>query len=328
MNATLPPGRVDSAPLPTPLPGEHGALPFRAVRYEALGAPENPAVIVLGGISATRHVAAHRDDPSPGWWEAQVGPGRAVDTDRFRVVGVDYLGAELGRGDDVPSIGTCDQARAVAAALDALGVGRAHAVVGASYGGMVALAFASLFPERTERIAVVAAAHEPHPMATAVRSVQRGIVRLGLASGRADEGLALARALAMTTYRTAEEMTSRFDPAPLPAEGRARFPVEAYLEHCGRRYVESFTPERFLALSESIDLHRVDPAAVRVPATLVAVEGDAVAPAWQLRDLASRLGAPAALHVIESIYGHDAFLKETDAVATLLTLALGREQPT
>lgn len=272
-NGALPPGRTGQAALGHPYAGECGPLPFSHVHYETLGEAGLPAVVVLGGISATRHVAAHCEDPRPGWWQAQVGPARALDTERFQIVGVDYLGAELRPGDDVPRIGTADQARAVAAVLDALGIARLHAVVGSSYGGMVTLAFAALFPERVDRIVVLGAAHQPHPMATALRSVQRRIVRLGAEAGRTDEGLALARALAMTTYRTADEMAARFAPGPAWTEGEARFPVEEYLDRCGRRWVEAYTPERFLALSASIDLHHVEPERIAVPATLVALEG-------------------------------------------------------
>jgi homoserine O-acetyltransferase len=158
-----------------------------------------------------------------------------------------------------------------------------------------------------------------------VRSVQRRTVALSLASGCAAEGLALARALAMTTYRTAEEFATRFDAAPVLVADGVRFPVEDYLNHCGRRYAETFSPERFLCLSQSIDLHRIDPTSVRVPATVVAVEGDSIAPPWQVRELAARLGGSVVLREIESRYGHDAFLKEADIVSSILTHALQLE---
>lgn len=321
----LPPGRAGDAPLPAPFAGEHGPLPFRHARYEVVGNADEPAVVVLGGISATRHATAHRGDARPGWWQEQVGPGRAIDTDRFLVICVDYLGHELAPGDDVPRISTGDQARAVAAVLDALGIARVRAFVGASYGGMVALAFAACFPDRLDHLVVLGAAHEPHPMATALRTIQRQILRLGQSAGRTDEGLALARALAMTTYRTADEMAARFASAPEWSDGEARFPVESYLAACGWKYVESYTPGRFLALSESIDLHRVDPASIPVSATLVAFEGDAVCPPWQVRALAARLPASTEVHDVASMYGHDAFLKETQAVSAILTHALDPE---
>lgn len=326
-------GRVAAAapgaPLPRPLTGEHGLLPFETVAYEVAGRADLPAVAVLGGISATRHAAPHARDPRAGWWEEQAGPGRGIDTTRFRTVGIDYLGSTLQPGDAVPWVDTRDQARALAAALDDAGIERLHAVVGASYGGAVALAFGALFPERANRVVMIGAAHEPHPMATAVRAVQRRIVALGRAAGDARGALALARMLAMTTYRGAEEFAARFSAHAHTADGaevgEPHFPVEEYLEHQGARYAEQFTPERFVCLSRSMDLHRVGPAAVRVPTTLIAITGDAIAPPWQMRALAARLGGPAMLHEVPSRFGHDAFLKESAEIRAILIHALNEE---
>jgi homoserine O-acetyltransferase len=313
-----------SAPIPR-LRGTHQRLPFREVRFEAHGAADSPAVLALGGISASAHLAAHEENGQPGWWEPQVGPFRALDPRRLRVIGMDYLGEQLRAGEPVPLVDTRDQAHAAAAVLDALGIDRLHALVGASYGGMVALAFAECYPARVERLVVVSAAHQPHPMATAVRAVQRRIVRDGVRDGRPREALAVARALAMTTYRTDQEFADRFGAGWSVHEGAARFAVEDYLDHCGRRYAEAHTAERFLCLSQSIDLHRVEPEAVRVPTTLVAVRGDPIAPPWQVTELATRLGARTRLHEIRSTFGHDGFLKEEGAIAAILTHALETE---
>ncbi len=152
------------------------------VAFEVLGPEHAPAVVVLGGISADRHVA---DTPGrPGWWSRQVGPGRAVDPERFRVISIDWLGGAGGSTGPATSthwpqgasVSTADQARAVSAVLDALGVERAHAVIGASYGGMVGLRLAADAPERVGRVCALAAAHECHPLGTAVRGLQRSLV--------------------------------------------------------------------------------------------------------------------------------------------------------
>src|SRR5581483_10413445 len=107
-------------------------------------------------------------NPAPGWWNGVVGHGRAIDLDEYRVLGVEYV--DGGRGTDgrpVRVVTTHDQADVVIAALDAVGVERAYAVIGASYGGMVALALAERYPERLERLIAISAPHEPHPIATA-----------------------------------------------------------------------------------------------------------------------------------------------------------------
>lgn len=280
--------------------------------FEIHGPDSAPVVVVLGGISATRHVAAHDADPTPGWWGWLAGPGMALDTRRFRWLGIDYITRDDG------STSTGDQADALAAILDRLGVERVPTVLGASYGGMVALSFAARHPGRLDNLVIISAAHESHPMATAVRVIQRRIVRLARSAGDGRGGLALARALAMTTYRTDREFAGRFSPAP---EDTGRFPVESYLDHVGGRYADATPPERFLALSESVDRHSVNPESIRMPATLIAVDSDTLVPPWQMRDLAARLAGPASLIEIQSLYGHDAFLKEKDVLTPILSRA-------
>jgi len=287
--------------------------------------------VVLGGISAGRHLAPAVFDPSPGWWPGLAGPGEVLDPARRLLVGLDYLagGNRLDEaGHALRPVTTHDQARAAAAVLDHLGIAAAS-FVGASYGGMVALAFAELFPARVERLVVLCAAHRTHPMATAVRSVQRAAVSLGADAGDPGKGLALARALAMTTYRSAREFEERFSPFALRAAGGtpgpvatvnpARFPVEAYLEARGAAFVRDFDTGRFLALSESIDLHRTRPGSLPAHALLVSFDSDMLVPPWLVEELAARQGRSPVRHVtISSLYGHDAFLKEVEAVSGCL----------
>jgi homoserine O-acetyltransferase len=135
-------------------------------------------------------------------------------------------------------------------------------------------------------------------------------------------GLDLARRLAMTTYRGEREFAERCNGAPEFRDGRFRFAEEGWLEAAGARFVERFDAERFLALSESIDLHAVAPESVRVPATLIGIASDRLVPLADLCELQRRSGAPATLHVIDSRYGHDAFLKETAQIGPLIAEAL------
>jgi len=292
--------------------------------YELVGPPGAPVIVALGGISATRHVTSNEIDDSPGWWEEIVGPGRAIDTDRFRVLGVDFVdGGRARDGRPARKVTTRDQADAVARALDIVGVEQARAIVGASYGGMVALAFAEAYPHRVERLVAISAPHETHPMTTALRAVQRQIVELGLSSGQTREAMSIARGLAMTTYRSREEFAERFDSAPVQqGPSSATFPVEGYLRAHGERFAARWTAERFLALSLSGDLHRVNPRAIRTPATIVAAEGDAIVPRAQLATLVSLLAGPAQLIDLPSTRGHDAFLTEPLALGRIIDRAL------
>jgi len=306
-----------------------GRLEDVEIAWRLAGPVDAPVVAVLGGISATRAVVGELG--GPGWWPGLVGPELALDTDRFRVLSFDWLGGSGGTTgpatgsfdiDPFPAVGPSDQAAILVQLLDTLGIQRLHAFVGASYGGMVALAFAAAWPERLDRLVVVSAADRAHPLATAWRSVQRDIVRLGLRNGAGRDALALARGLAMTTYRSPQEFESRFTGAGLASSSGFRFPVDSYLASRGADFVDRVVPEAYLALSESIDLQHVDPAGIDTPATLVAVVQDQLVPVTQMRRLARRLSGPVRLVELDSIFGHDAFLKEYEALTPIFVAAL------
>ena len=311
--------------LPTPWTLHYGdRLDSARVGYRLIGPPDAPIVAALGGISGHRFVAAPKGE---GWWHALVGPGLALDTMRYRVLGIDYLG---GRGNSTrapdggtfPPLSAYDQAAALRQVLHHLGIRALHAIVGSSYGGMVALSFAERHPDVVGRIVVMGAAERPQPLSTAWRSVQRQIVRDALARGDGAEGLKLARAMAMTTYRSAAELALRFGGEPVREAVRFRFPVEEYLFARGEDYVQHYRPESFLSLSESIDLHRLDAAAIATPATLIAVREDQLVPLADMQALARRLQGPAQLVEINSIYGHDAFLTEGAVLKPIVANAL------
>jgi homoserine O-acetyltransferase/O-succinyltransferase len=306
------------------LPAERSLAALRTTTYELTGPHNAPLVVVLGGISATRHATSNTIDATPGWWEVVAGRGRAIDTSRFRVLSLDYLDGGVTRdGRPQRTVSTHDQADALAGVLDALEIPRAHAIVGASYGGMVALAFAERFPSRLDRLVVISAAHEAHPMSTALRGIQRRVVELGIETGRVRESLAIARGLAMTTYRSSREFADRFESTPLStSDGIATFPVDEYLRHHGEEFAVRWSPERFLALSLSCDLHRVDPRRIRTPTVIVAAEGDRVVRREQLDDLAAQLVVPHRFIDLPTRHGHDAFLTEPERLGSILTTAI------
>lgn len=291
-----------------------GSIRDLRVAWRMAGARNAPIVAVLGGISAGRNVFGL--GPEPGWWRGIVGPGLPLDSTRFQILGIDFLGgsgATTGpkAGDSqFPSISAFDQAALLAKLMKRIGVTKLHAIVGASYGGMVALAFAERHPELVARIVVISAADRAHPMSTAWRSVQRETVRALAARGDAATGLKLARALAMATYRSSAEFAARFSSPAERKDGVFRAPVEDYLYARGEAYAASYVPEAFICLSESIDLHVVSPESIQVPTTLVAVREDQLVPLDDMRKLDARLAGPHRLIELSSLYGHDAFLKE------------------
>jgi homoserine O-acetyltransferase len=147
-------------------------------------------------------------------------------------------------------------------------------------------------------------------------------LRYALEHGEGAEGVALARALAMATYRSAEEFADRFRAPPRVAGRRFVFPVEEYLFARGAEYATRYRPEAFLCLSESIDLHSVDAEQVRVPTTIVAVREDQLVPLEDARTLCAKLGTCGRLVEIASPYGHDAFLKEAARLAPVFRSTL------
>ncbi len=302
------------------------------VAWRMAGPPDAPVLAVLGGISAHRRV--YSPEPSaPGWWGEIVGPGRALPAEKFRILAFDYLG---GSGDTTgprggsgfPAISSFDQAELLLRLLDHLGIEALRAIVGASYGGMVALAFAERHASRVGQLVVISAADRTHPMSTAWRCVQRRAVRFAIECGRPAEGLKLARALAMATYRSPEEFGARFggEPRPAPAGtiagGSFVFPVEEYLMARGEEYAARYQPDGFLCLSESIDLHRVDATRVGTPTAAVGIREDQLVPIGDMRALAARL-PQGQLHEFSSLYGHDAFLKEAQVLAPIFARLTG-----
>ena len=291
--------------------------------YERVGDPALPVVFVAGGISADRHVGANDAFAEAGWWNAQVGPGRALDPQRHCILAFDWIGSG---GDLDVALDPADQADAIATLLDALDIERLHAFVGCSYGAMVGLQFAALHPSRLRHLVAISGVHRAHPYASAWRALQRRAVALGALQCDDSHGLELARQLAILSYRTPEEFDGRFDAAEV-LDGRVRVGAEDYLDYCGGKYASRTSPTAFVRLSESIDLQALQPESVRVPVTVVAVNGDRVVPVADSRELVERLSGETRLHVLDSIFGHDAFLKEQGVIAAILADALLTEAP-
>ncbi len=289
------------------------------LRYELLGAAGLPVVFVAGGISAHRHVVASEAFPETGWANALAGATRALDPARRRLLAIDYIGADGAL--DVP-LETADQADAISQLLDALRIDRLHAFVGYSYGALVGLQLAARHPARLRTLVAVSGTHRAHPYAAAWRALQRKAVALGQLQCADAQGLSLARQFAMLSYRTPEEFGERFDVAPEIINGRVRCAAEDYLDAAGAQYVARTPVTAYLRLSESIDLHRIDPAHVAVPTVVVAVEGDRLVPLADSVALVEGLGTRGQLRVLRSPYGHDAFLKETDRIDAILVAAL------
>jgi len=325
-----PDGPLAIAHLPKVVRTEAGeALPPLHVAYRREGPRGAPVVLVMGGISAGRHAADHAPSDTRGWWREIVRPHGPIDTQRLDVLTVDPVGgfgASSGPASQSPwpnpRLTTRDHARICRLWLDALEIHEPILVVGASFGGMVGLALAEEAPHVVAHLVAISAPDRPHPRSVGWRAVQRALVSWGVETGHPRRGLALARALAMTTYRGAEELEARFGSCVAPAEPAATSSIEAYLRARGDAFARRAEPTAYLALSEALDRHSVDPTRIRVPVTLVGTPSDALVPYASLERLADAVSGPVRLLELESPRGHDAFLTEPERLGALLRQVL------
>lgn len=298
--------------LPLHLRLRHGSDVQLKVPYEIVGRLDGPVFVAAGGISAGRHVFSSHDYPDPGWWEAQK---KSFCLDSYRVLSIDWIGAD-GLIDE--PIDPADQADAIDQLLIELRIEKAAAFIGASYGGMVGMHLAVRQPSRIAALLAISAAATPHPFSSACRALQRRALSLGESHNDPNEGVALARAMAMLTYRTPEEFAARFAEAPRIENGRVTVAAEGYLDSQGLRHSRRMSATAYRRLSESIDLHRVNGDEIRVPLTLAAVDQDSLVPASDVQSLAADVKG-SRFHLIHSRFGHDAFLKEDGEVAAIIS---------
>ncbi len=302
--------------LPRPFRLESGqTLENANLAWQCAGPADAPLIIALGGISAHRRTCSADGN---GWWESQCGAGKTLDTQRYRVLGIDWLGGcdkSTGpRGEaDFPVISTADQARALLLLLNRLGVRRVHLLVGASYGGNVAQHLAALLGDRLRKLVLLSAAHCPAQFGLGLRHIQRAILDLG---GETPEALALARSLAVLCYRTTEGVEQRF------GEDNSRDGVVGWLQHHGEKFSRRFDTAAYRCLGRSLDGHQIDPETICAPTTVFAVREDLTVPLSLLHEYVERAGNTCELVEISSAHGHDAFLKEEAAVSAILAAAL------
>jgi homoserine O-acetyltransferase len=347
--------------LPAPLRLEAGGeLPGVRLAYETWGtlnADASNAVLVLHALTGDSHVAgpAGEGHPTPGWWDALIGPGRALDPERWFVVAPNVVGgcqgstgpstpAPDGRpwGSRFPLVTARDAAVAETALADALGIGRWACVLGGSMGGMRALEWAVVEPDRVERLFLVAS-----PAATTADQI--GWASPQLAAIRSDpgwrggdyysappgegphRGLGIARRMAHLSYRSAFELSERFGRDSQHGEDPwrgGRYAVESYLDHHADKLVRRFDAASYVRLTEMMNAHDVGRGRGGVAAALrrvtartlvAAISSDRLYPSHQQAELAAGIPGSGPMRLIESPYGHDGFLIEAATVSALLT---------
>jgi len=339
---------------------ENGAeLPFVRLAYESWGElneTRDNAVLILHALTGDSHVRgpAGPGHPTAGWWEDVVGPGCAIDTDRWFVIAPNMLGgcqgstgpASIGPtgrewGSRFPYLTIRDQVAAQQRLADALGIDRWAGVIGGSMGGMHALEWAISSPERVARLGVLSSPPFNTADQIALNSVQLEAIQIDPHFAGGDyydegsgngphRGLALARRMALLNYRSPAELNMRFGRSwqsgvsPLGHDGR--FAVESYLDFHGNKFTRRFDANSYIRLVEAMDSHDVgrdrggiEDALARVTATtlVLGIDTDRLFPVDGQHRIAR--GIPNTLDgneavVLTSDFGHDGFLIETDLV--------------
>ena len=341
-----------------------GRLAHVTVAYETWGElDENGtnAVLILHALTGDSHAAgpAGPGHAQPGWWEKVVGPGLAVDTDRFFVVCPNVLGGcqgTTGPASDDPATGTSygsrfpvitirDQVVVEAALARQLGIRRWSAVIGGSMGGQRALEWAVSFPEQVPRAVIIACGAQATAEEIALCALQVRAIRSDPAFRDGDyydaapgegpwRGMSLARGIGQVSYRSEIELDQRFGRGHQgdenPMEG-GRYAIESYLDYHGAKLGHRFDANTYITLSQAMNHHDVGrgrggiPAALRRISGAVTVAGigsDRLYPLRLQEELVELIPSVDTLHVIESLDGHDGFLTEHEQVGDIIRAAL------
>ena len=346
--------------LPDPLPLDSGAelspVTIAYQQYGALSPGRDNVVLICHALTGDQYVASpHPGTGKPGWWDRMVGPGRPIDTNRFHVICTNVIGGCMGStgpasesgdgkpyGPRFPVVTIHDMARGIARLLDALGIERLHAVVGGSMGGMQAMAFASDFPDRVERVLVLASAARQSAQNIAFHEVGRQAIMADAnwnggdyyGGAHPDAGLAVARMAAHITYLSEAGLTEKFgrrlQQRPDGSDGaksfgfEADFQVESYLRYQGSGFTRRFDANSYLYITRAIDYFdlaekhggRLADAFANTTARFCVVSFDTdwlytTAESQHLVRALNAAGAPVSFVELSSPFGHDGFLLET-----------------
>lgn len=308
-----------------------GVLQSPTLHYAMYGEPNaagDNVIFVAHALSGSARVAD--------WWPRLFSDGGLLQGDGVCVIGINMLGSCYGStgpratdpvtnsvyGAHFPRVSIGDNVALQARLFDKLGIRRLKLVMGASLGGMQALQWAVQFPERVERVISIGAA-PLNAMGLGLNHLQR---RLILLDGKEppSEGLALARALAVCTYKSRELFDDRFARKPDRSGDSQRFDVAGYLDYQGEKFVDRFDANSYLVMTRTMDSFDLNPALFHLAKSqvmLVGISSDWLFPPQEIAALAeamAKAGVRSEYRELSSSHGHDAFLAEPDELARLL----------
>jgi homoserine O-acetyltransferase len=332
-----------------------GKLDQALLAYETWGElneKKDNAVLILTGLSADSHAASHHqhDNDTAGWWEYMLGPGKAIDSNKWFVICASSLGSCKGSTGPCspnpetkspykftfPDLTLEDIANSSFEMVQSLGIEKLACVIGPSMGGMSALALLLQHPNASHHMINIAAGCHSEPFSTAIRSLQREAILSDVNFNKGNyssdqwprQGMKQARKLGMLSYRSAEEWKDKF-----PRSLRQRpnkpfgieFPVESYLEHHAENFVHKFDPISYIYLSRAMDWFDAFDYAREVKnpflqfnlksALVIGARSDLLFPSAQQKEMSELLassGCATELNITDSIQGHDSFLVDFD----------------
>jgi homoserine O-acetyltransferase len=327
-------------------------------RWGELSPNRDNVVVVLHALTGDSHITgpAGPEHPTPGWWDGVAGPGAPIDTDRWCAIATNVLGGCRGStgpsspapdgkpwGSRFPAITVRDQVNADIATLAALGITQVAAVVGGSMGGARALEWTVGRPDTVRAALVLAVGARATADQIGTQSSQVSAIKSDpdwqdgdyYGTGREPHvGMEIARRFAHLTYRGETELDDRFGNDAQgdenPTDG-GRYAVQSYLEHQGGKLAVRFDAGTYVALTDALSSHDVGRGrggvagalgSCRVPVVVGGITSDRLYPLRLQKELAELLPGCTGLNVVDSIYGHDGFLIETDAVGELIRLTL------
>lgn len=325
--------------------------------WGTLNTARDNAILIFHALTGDSHVASHPEieGDGAGWWEPIVGPGRAIDTDRFFVICANAPGSCYGSTGPAstapdgkpyntrfPKLTIRDMTRTQLDLARKLGVLELAAVIGGSVGGMEAIEAPLLAPDLVRRAVVIAASNRFHDQGIAFNEVQRRAIMLDPAwrggnykpDAGPHEGLAIARMLGMITYQCDQLMTARFhrQPARYDAwpEFHGRYDVEGYLQYQGDKLASRFDANSYLYLTRAMDSHDIGrdrdglltaASRIRAECLFIGISSDLLFPPEHVdasAGIVRQTGGSAQYVELETPHGHDAFLKDFDLLGPVI----------
>ena len=328
--------------------------------YGQLNAEKSNAILVLHALSGDAHAAGLlREDSTPGWWDAMIGPGKPFDTDKYFVIcsnviggckgstGPSSLNPQTGKpyGMDFPFVTIADMVDAQRHLIDFLGIDRLLCVAGGSMGGMQALQWVASYPERVRSAIPIATALKHSPQQIAFNEVVRQSIMADPAwrggnyyeTGQPEKGLAVARMIGHITFMSDQSMEEKFSrklkKGHFSFNFDADFEVEGYLHYRGANFVKRFDANSYLYITKAMDYFDlsggklIGGGAIDTRFLVLSFQSDWLYPSYQSQEivrLLKRKAVDATYCELKSTYGHDAFLVELEGQTTLIRHFLER----